>query len=81
MTVVADRAANRGDTPEALADHRDRSFAPNVRPAVPADLRSTWLACWDAIEALALGIMSAAAAAVALDLEADHFVSSLSSGR
>ena len=79
MTVVADRAANRGDTPEAFADHRDRSFAPNVRPAVPADLRSTWLACWDAIEALALGIMSAAA--VALDLEADHFVLSLSSGR
>jgi isopenicillin N synthase-like dioxygenase len=58
-----------------VAAHRDRYFAPNVWPAVPAAFRSTWLAYWDAVEALALEIMSAAA--VALDLEADHFVSSL----
>jgi isopenicillin N synthase-like dioxygenase len=55
--------------------HRDRYFAANVWPVVPDDLRSTWLAYWDAVEALALEIM--AAAAVALDLDADHFVPSL----
>ena len=58
-----------------FATHRDRYFAANVWPTVPAGFRSTWLAYWDAVEALALEIM--AAAALALDLDADHFVPSL----
>jgi len=58
-----------------FATHRDRYFARNVWPDVPAAMRSTWLAYWDAVEALALEIMSAAA--LALDLDEDHFTPSL----
>lgn len=54
---------------------RDRYFAQNVWPGRPAGFRDTWLAYWDAVEALALQIMSAAA--LALDLPADHFAPSL----
>jgi isopenicillin N synthase-like dioxygenase len=55
-----------------FATFRDRYFARNVWPVAPAGFRSTWLAYWDAIEALAMDIM--AAAALALDLPEDHFV-------
>ena len=57
------------------AMHRDRYFAPNVWPSQPTGFRDTWLAYWEAVEALAMDIM--AAAALALDLPADHFVPSL----
>jgi isopenicillin N synthase-like dioxygenase len=58
-----------------FATHRDRYFAENVWPDRPAGFRGTWLAYWEAVEALALQIMSAAA--LALDLPADHFTPSL----
>jgi isopenicillin N synthase-like dioxygenase len=68
--------AGRELTPEQEADpyfatFRDRYFAPNVWPATPVGFRATWLAYWDAVEALALEIM--AAAALALDLGEAHF--------
>ena len=53
------------------AAHRDLYFARNVWPTVPSGFRDTWLAYWDAVEALAMEIMSAAA--LALDLPDDHF--------
>jgi isopenicillin N synthase-like dioxygenase len=57
-----------------FATFRDRYFAPNVWPPVPG-FRETWLAYWDAIEALAMEIM--AAAALALGLPEDHFTPSI----
>jgi isopenicillin N synthase-like dioxygenase len=49
-----------------FADQRDRYFAENVWPSVPAGMRATWLAYWDAAERVAADIMNAAA--LALDL-------------
>jgi isopenicillin N synthase-like dioxygenase len=51
--------------------HRDLYFAANVWPSAPSSFRATWLAYWEAVEQLAMEIMSAAA--VALDLPPEHF--------
>ena len=58
-----------------FATFRERYFAPNVWPTEPAGFRTTWLAYWDAVEGLAMQIMSAAA--LALDLPPDFFTPSL----
>jgi isopenicillin N synthase-like dioxygenase len=54
-----------------FADQRDRYFAENVWPSVPAGMRATWLAYWDAAERVAADIMDAAA--LALDLPEGWF--------
>jgi isopenicillin N synthase-like dioxygenase len=58
-------------TPAQLADpyfaaHRDLYFAANVWPTAPADFRDTWLRYWQAVERVAMDIMSAAAMALGL---------------
>jgi isopenicillin N synthase-like dioxygenase len=67
-------------TAEQLADpyfatSRDRYFAPNLWPEQLPEMRAVWLAYWDAVEALGLQIM--AAAALALGLPEHHFGGSL----
>jgi len=57
-----------------FSTHRDRYFARNVWPSIPG-FAETWIAYWDAIEALAMVIMEAAA--MALGLPHDHFRPSL----
>ena len=54
-----------------FADHRDRYFAENVWPSVPAGMRETWIAYWDAVERVGDEIMQAAA--LALDLPEGWF--------
>jgi isopenicillin N synthase-like dioxygenase len=70
-------------TDEQLADPyyssvRDRYFSPNVWPSVPAGMRDTWLAYFEAVDTVANDVMSAAA--VALGMPADHFVPYLDKG-
>jgi isopenicillin N synthase-like dioxygenase len=60
------------------AARRDTLFAANVWPAVPSTFRDTWLEYLDAVDRVANEVMSAAA--VALGMPADHFVSSLDKG-
>ena len=67
-------------TDDDLADayyaaRRDTLFAPNVWPSVPSTFRETWLAYLVAVDRLATEVMSAAA--VALGMPADHFVTYL----
>jgi len=61
-----------------FVDGRDRYFAPNVWPSMPAGMRATWLDYLDAIDAVANEVMSAAA--LALGMPADHFEPFLDKG-
>ena len=55
-----------------------RYFAPNVWPSAPSELREIWLAYLDAVDEVANTVMSAAA--VALGMDAGHFVPLLDKG-
>ncbi len=68
---------------EQLADpyyaaRRDTLFAPNVWPAAPTAFRDTWLAYMQAVDQVANEVMSAAA--VALGMPPEHFVTYLDKG-
>lgn len=60
------------------AARRDTLFAPNVWPSTPATFRETWLAYLAAVDRVANDVMSAAA--VALGMPGDHFVTYLDNG-
>ena len=60
------------------AARRDTLFAPNVWPSTPATFRETWLAYLAAVDRVANDVMSAAA--VALGMPGDHFVTYLDTG-